>query len=318
MKRWNLQETVVRWALPGLIVMLSGCGRGTDNAAPSPVPDNALMMVGDRVLTLDAAEAMARERGAGVGRELLLEERQRHLQWVALARQTGFDRRPEVVEAMEQLIVDRMARSEMESAAADYPEDELKRRYEVEPARFVIPERRRVAVIQIRVPSRAEEVQRERAHQRAKEALQALVQSTAQTVGDCVARYSDDNATRLRCGDAGWVTLDPKSTPWPPSLHQAVLKLAGEGDCTGILEGPDGLLVARLLELVPASRRPFAEVKDELRWTLQREAEQRHQARVLQRLDAAVPVRIHDSNRIRFLTPSARPQPKDPAPLPSR
>jgi len=100
MKRWNLQETVVRWALPGLIVMLSGCGRGTDNAAPSPVPDNALMMVGDRVLTLDAAEAMARERGAGVGRELLLEERQRHLQWVALARQTGFDRRPEVVEAM--------------------------------------------------------------------------------------------------------------------------------------------------------------------------------------------------------------------------
>lgn len=317
MKRWNVQKAVVRWALPGLIAMLFGCGPGTDNATPPPVPDNALMMVGDHVLTLDAAEAMARERGAEMGRELLLEERQRHLQWVALARQTGFDRRPEVVEAMEQVLADRMARSEL-GDAMPVSDEEVRRAYETQPDRFLVPEKRRIAVIRILVPAHADEPRRERYRQRAVEAREALVQATAQAVGDCVARYSDDNTTRLRGGDAGWVTSDPRSTPWPAALHQAALELARPGECTGLITVPDGFLVGRLLDLIPAARRPFAEVQEEVRWILKREAQDQREEQVRQRLDAAVPVRVHDSNRMRFLHPPDPPPALVPSPLPSR
>jgi len=275
------------------------------------------MMVGDRVLTLDEAEAMARERGPQVGRELLLEERQRHLQWVALARQTGFDRRPEVVEAMEQVLADRMAQSEM-GDAVPVSDEEVRRAYETQPDRFLVPEKRRLAVIRIQVPAQADESRRERYRQRAVEAREALAQATAQAVGDCVARYSDDNATRLRGGDAGWLTADPRSTRWPAALHQAALGLARPGDCTGLIEVADGFVLGRLLDLVPAARRPFAEVQEEVRWILKREAQEQRERQVRQRLDAAVPVRVHDSNRIRFLHPPDPPPALVPSPLPAR
>lgn len=317
MKRRNLLGPVLRWTVPGLCLLSFGCGPGVEKPSPSSVPADALMVVGDRVLSMQEAEAMARQRGPELSRELLLRERQRHLQWVALARQTGFDRRPDVVEAMEQLLAERMARSES-GTEAELTEEALRQHYDAHPDQYTNPPRRRLAVVRIQVPSHADLPRRERYQQRAREALEALIQAPAQTVGDCVARYSDDNATRFRGGDAGWMTPDPQSVPWPPALHQAAWQLRHPGDCTRLIEVPDGFLMGRLMQSVPASRRSFAEVREEVRWAVKREAEIRREASLQQRLDAAVPVRFHDSNRVRFLVPARPSIPPPPDPLPSR
>jgi parvulin-like peptidyl-prolyl isomerase len=107
---------------------------------------------------------------------------------------------------------------------------------------------------------------RQRRREKAELALAAIAESRDDSTADfgaAAVRYSEDQATRYRGGDTGWIL---RGTParFDPELVEAIFALAQPGDDTGLLVLPKGFAVAKLLERAPAEQRSLAEVRTRL------------------------------------------------------
>ncbi len=280
-----------------LLGFLTACDRP---AAKPPVQteralrdSNIVAMVGDVAITREALQNELSRHAHRSPREVL-EQMIRFEAELAKARAAGYDRRPEIVADVNKLIVARFEEDQLASVAQAKPSDhEVRDYYDGHPADFSVPARVRAAVIQWRISQKAVPEKQEELKRQVEAVLTAARSLDGSGFSELVRRQSEDQATRYRGGDAGWLSTEDPSCHWEPAVVQQIFQLQTAGQCSGVIETPAGFYLARLLERKPATVLPFEEVKDRIAYHLGVERRLESQAAFFEQIKAGLPIRIN-------------------------
>jgi peptidylprolyl isomerase len=262
---------------------------------PPALPKNVVATVGDAVITRSALEEELQRRGAGWTKSAVLEELIRFQAALAQAKAEGYDRRPEVRAAIERLIVarfqeDRLAGMETQAKTG---EAEIREYYAQHAAEFTAPAKVRAAVIQWNISSKAEVGRRAEIARQAEAMAAQARQVDAAGFSRLVQQHSEDQSTRYRGGDAGWLVQDEAGGPWESEVIRQAFALPNPGAVSGVIETPRGFYVARLLERKPASVPPLEEVRDRIAYTLSRQKREKDTQAHFDQLKSGLRIEIY-------------------------
>jgi parvulin-like peptidyl-prolyl isomerase len=263
-------------------------------------------MVAGRPITVRAFEAEMLRRGGrlpgqftteGQKRALLDEMIAREVQ-VASARRVGYDRDPEVLAALDRLMVGKLREAELEQRLAGLAvtDEEVEAHYREHTDRYAEPPRSRVAIVQIAVPSGASEAKRAELRARAAQVLEEAraVPASGRGLGAVAARHSDHRPSRYVGGDLGWLE-EGQAAPWDPTLVAAAFALTEPGALGPLVEAADGFYVIRLIERRPGRVRELAEVADGVRGELLRRKRAEAEAAWLDSLRNGARVEVNEA-----------------------
>ncbi|MBI2947474.1 MAG: peptidyl-prolyl cis-trans isomerase [Verrucomicrobia bacterium] len=259
-----------RFVLIALVLMLlPSCGRKTLNTP------GIIARVGDAVITQDAFQAELNRRaqhGQSIAspaeREAVLNDMIRVETFFAKARASGFDRDPELALQFKRMVVAKYEDMQWKKEPPlRKPEPgEMQLFYDSHKDQFTSPEKVHVAVIFQRVSAKAREAQVGLVKSKM-EALrrQALGQAAQQShFGLLAQENSDDQATRYRGGDCGFLTRASAKVRWDHTVRDAAFALKAKGEISPVLRAPDGFYLLRLIERKEAEVAPLALVRERI------------------------------------------------------
>ncbi len=157
-------------------------------------------------------------------------------------------------------------------AAIGVSDDEVADYYGAHRDEFEVPAAAHAALIYIArppgaSPARVEELRERIAMVRA----EAAEQDPSKDFGRLAVRHSDDQASRYRGGDIGWVEREQRDSRFPAEVVDAISSLGQPGALSPVLETESGFYVIRLLGKKAASVRPLDKVATGIRYRLLRE-----------------------------------------------
>jgi len=270
------------------------------------MPADAVAIVGDRIITRQAFEQeLSQRRQIGAGRYAdskaraeLLDEliRVEVMHQKALA--AGYDQDPQVAANLKQMIVTRFQEDQLSRLPqTTISPDEIAAYYQTHPERFGTPEQVRIALIEFKVPRTATPEKRADVLRTA-EAVLAEARATGasnQTFGLLSQYHSEDQASRYRGGDLGWLTAKEISVTWPSPVMEAVSRLAQPGDLSPVVETPTAYYLLKLIARQPASRRPVQQVQAGIEYLVSREKARKQEEAMYLRLQHGLDVRINQA-----------------------
>ncbi len=254
--------------------LFTACGKKQAAAAGPPVVAKA----GDDVITVaDVEQEVQRRLAKGVavpGKEVLIQEMLERLAAVASARQANLHTDPETKHEMENVLIAKLRERELETklAALSVSEEELRAAYEAAAGQWHRPAKVRLAMLQIQGDVNMSDNKRAELRARMEEALQKAAETPAEGgrggvangFGQAAAQYSDDQVSRYRGGDLGWLDEGVFSYHWPKEVLAAGYALE-KGQRSGIIESGGNLYTVMKTDVREGSTTPFAEAKQSLR-----------------------------------------------------
>jgi parvulin-like peptidyl-prolyl isomerase len=297
-----------------------GCSGCDEGALPAGGPDagippagltpeqaaQVVARVGDRTITLgDFAAVLERMNQFDRLRYESKERRRELLQELidiellaAEARRRGLDKKPEVDEAIRQILRDVILAKAREKVPppAEIPQADVAAYYEKNKDKFVEPERRRVSTIVLADRAKADEA-----------LAKALEAKTGKDWGDLYFAYSIDapkerspNAPADLAGDRGIVGPpgDEKgaNSNVPEPVRAAVFELAEVGNVHGsVVEDRDKLYVVRLSGLTKGHTRSLAEADRAIRVAILQEMVAQRERDLEAELRKRFPVQIDEA-----------------------
>lgn len=324
-------------AAPFALALLTGCDRGETLAVEE---GTVLARVGERVITdedLRVEAGWRRDNNQFVPPPAeLLEEMVERAAMIERARRDGLHEDPEVRRRMESQLIHGLRRQTVEPAlnAIEIPDEELRATYEDRIEDFTRKGMDRFAILFVAAHEKSSATKRAEARERLE---QALAGHTAQPApggrgpaaggfGQIAVEISEDQASRYRGGDIGWIGDDVEDTRFPEAVLAAGRGLE-VGSPSDVIETAEGYYAILKTDARQGGARPFEEVAAELRTSLLRErrrefekdfvAEAIEQAGVEMNAEAAADIELpsggsqvhHDRRPPAF--------PADPGPSPS-
>jgi parvulin-like peptidyl-prolyl cis-trans isomerase-like protein len=208
----------------------------------------------------------------------------------------GFDKDPEVVRTMKQVMIQKLNRDEFETKMNPdaISEEELRGFYKQNEAEYVKPEEVRASAIVLNSRSQAEKV-----------AIEARGEAGRTNKGfrDLVSRYSTDETTKIRGGDLRY--FSQLSTEIPKPLVDAAFALARTGDVTAAIAGGDGkYYILKQTGRRKAVTKAFEDVKLQIRNRLYRDKRTEAQKSFIETLRAKAKIQVFDEalNKVRVDT----------------
>ncbi len=241
---------------------------------------------------IDALGADARKQLAASPQELdrLLRQLMVRNAVVAEAREKGWDKRPEVVQAVEQAREQALAQSYMNNVArppATYPSDEeVRALYEASKAQLMAPAEYQLSQIFVAVSDDTDKSAA--AAQRKLADLSARLQKAPQDFAKLARELSDNKEVGAKGGDLGWLPEDRLV----PELRTAVLKLA-KGEISAPIKANGGYHVIRLADRKPSVVRPLPEVHELLSSNLRLRRAQETERSYLEAVMAKTPISVN-------------------------
>lgn len=318
-------------ALLGAALLL-GCNRQAATP-PQPTPPDVVAVVdGEPITQADLAAALARrmratgiassgdERASATLRQEALEELVRDKVLLTKARAAGVDRDPELVRRWERMVVARYESAHKpDPAKRPLPTPaEVEEYYRSHAADFQRPERIRVALIQIKAPTKATPEKRAQTRERAGRIL-ALALEPGAGFPELARLHSEDRGTRYSGGDSGWIERGRWPEHWPADLAPAAFAIPAPGALAPLVEAGGSFYVLKLLERQPAGTSPLAEVRDRIAHRLHQQqtlaAEQRFHAE--QRAGLKVEINTAAVEAVPLPAPTLVRAPGEPPALPA-
>ena len=275
-----------------LMLLLAGCG-GDRTEGPGTLPRvEILAQVGDRTLSPEKfLEEAARWRAARrpvTDSDAVVREWVERESLLLRARAAGLEDDPAIRREVESLLVSRLLERELAPRleSVDVSESEVRAEYERNLERFTQPARVRLAILFQNAGPKSGETPRAEARTRLEEARARILADpapggrgpAASGFGAVAAEVSDDQASRYRGGDLGWLEPGRFDYRWPRSVLEAGYALSA-GQVSGVVDTDAGMYVVMKTDERPAVLQPFEQVEAALRQTLL--------ARTRQELDAA-------------------------------
>ena len=200
----------------------------------------------------------------------------------------GFDKDPEVVRTMKQVMIQKLMRDELDTKiTADTVSDaEMKAYYDANLADYVKPEEVRVSAIIVKNRAQAERVANEARGEAGK---------TNKGFRDLVARYSQDEDSKLRGGDLRYLDATTKEVAAP--VVKAAFALTNTGDVSGVVDAGNGTwYVLKQTGRRRAMTKSFDDAKPAIRSKLFRDKRLAAQKDFVDKLRAAARIEIDDAN----------------------
>lgn len=202
---------------------------------------------------------------------------------LAEAKSSGWEKQPQVLEAIERArreIVLQSYLASVSAPAADYPpESEVQSAYERNRAALTVPRALRLAQIFIAVPPNGDGAAVDGARKKAAD-LARRAQARGADFETLAKTNSQDKASAERGGDLGFVP----ETMIQPSVLAAANELK-RGEVSAPVRTPSGFHVLKLVDVREATVRPLDEVRPQIRTALREQrAQQNVQAYLARRV----------------------------------
>lgn len=237
------------------------------------------------------------------------------------AAKRGFDKDPEVVRTMKQVMIQKLMKEEFEDKIQpdDVTEDEMKAFYEKHADEYNKPEEVRVSAIIVKTQAEADKA--------AKDAMGEKGQSN-KGFRELVATYSTDEETKLRGGDLRYFSAGTTEVPKP--VVDAAFKLDKAGDVIGPVDAGNGTFyILKQTGRRKSMVKSYDDVKRQIQNRIYRDKRTESQRAFIDGLKAKAQITVFDDNlakvRIDTSTQSTNPAqsapgapafPGEPEPLP--
>lgn len=235
-----------------VLVAASGCSR------PAERDPEVLARVGAREIRVPEFRDHLRRRSLGKESKQLeaaLEERIEAEALVQRAIDLGLDKDPDVRRSWENILIARLRATQLEPRLTNAmpSKEQVRQYYATNQTQFTEAAQRRGAVLFLEVPLKSSEERRQKVRRRMEEARSKaleLVQEKPDTrgFGALAIEYSEDQPTRYRGGDVGWLTAGRVDGRYDPIVTETLFALNGTGAVSEVLTTARGFYVVRLLE----------------------------------------------------------------------
>lgn len=302
--------------LAALLVGASGCRK----AAP-PDPD-IVATVGNRTIRTAEFQEWMRFHAVGDGpgrKEAALEELIGQAALVERARAVGLDKDPELLRSWESMLVVKLRERELDVRLTNAvpAESEVRAYYDGHPSEFAERGRRQGSVLFLEVPAKTSPERkatiRERLVEARTRALALPKEAAIRGFGALAIDFSEDQPTRYRGGDFGWIEEGKKDGRFDPVVTSTLFGLEQVGDISEVLEGKNGFYLVRLTDLRPGRQKPFESVAATIRHRMQFEGRKQLETAWKKEARDAVRVEIRPEVVARIPAPQ-RTGPRDDAP----
>ncbi len=272
---------VLGWVL--VSAQNASCRRDT---GPKPVA-----RIGGRTITAEdldrqIARTPSRQReqpAAPAARKAALDQMIRFELLATEAERRGYASDPEILRAHKQQMIAGMVRKEAPPAT----DGDVEAYYRGHYAEFHRPDDFRARQIVVTNKKAAAQIAAAASAARTQDRV-----ADQRAFGDLVVKHSEDQGTKGTMGDLGFVSLQSPNVPKP--VLEAAAKMREEGEVSGPIEAGGRFAILKLVERRAGFSRAFAEVKEDIRRKLAREAEKKWLDDLAARLRATVKVQIHD------------------------
>src|SRR6185503_17864692 len=199
----------------------------------------------------------------------------------------GYDKDPEVVRTMKQVMIQKLMRDEFDATiTADSVKDaDMKAYYDANLADFVKPEEVRASAIILKNKAQADRVLLEAKGDAGK---------TNKGFRDLVGKYSQDEETKLRGGDLRYFDQQTKDLPAP--VVKAAFLLVNTGDVSPVVDAGNGnYYILKQTGRRKAMTKSFDEAKQQIRSKLFREKRLQAQKDFVDGLRAKAKIEIDEA-----------------------
>lgn len=219
------------------------------------------------------------------------------------ARAKGFDRRPEVAEAMdrarEQILVARYMTDQAKPPATYPSEQEVADAYRTNSESFSVPAQYRLSQIYLGLGEGAAKKDPEAVKRRIEELAKSAAAKPAEFEA-LARRHSEHKSSGDKGGDLGWVTVEQMMA----EVRTAVAAL-GKGELSKPVKTATGWHLIKVVDVKPKSVRPLAEVREALVRALRLRKAQDNEQKYLDDLIARTPLGVNEIALNRLATPPA-------------
>jgi parvulin-like peptidyl-prolyl isomerase len=294
------------------VIAISGCKK--------PVAENVLARVGDREIRIDEfsslVETRQRTSPVPVDAARLLDELVARETLVQAARKAGFEDDREVREQIRDILAakvkERVLAPQLEAATVS--DAEVQKAYEARRAEFTTPERAHLAVLFLQAPAGDAAAVRQRL-ENAQSQIRQVSLKGEQSFGALAVEYSEDQETRYRGGDLGWVERGRHPQRIEPAVIETGFALTEPGTISDVIRGERGFYLVKLVERQGPSVAPLEKVEPAIRAGLLREKREQIEAKFVAKIRETVPVEVHPE-RLPASVPASAPAASLPPKLP--
>ncbi|WP_320040202.1 peptidylprolyl isomerase [uncultured Desulfobacter sp.] len=296
--------------MPVLLTLVCGFIFGActpDNQNPSVQP---LAVVDGRAITTDMfITEMAESRidfSDFDGKRQLLDTMVHRETLCRQAEKLGYLERPEIIRRIAALIAEQFRQDHLTPVLNQIiiTERDIQSHYEAHKQKFFTQEMLRPAVIHLRLPPNASEqkkiILKEKAEHIMMEALELPFETPG--FGALAVKYSDDQASRYKGGDKGWIQRTVVETQWDQAVAKALFSIARPGCLSPVIEGDKGYYLLKLVDKKERRPIPIKSVRDRIKHELmvsrRRQAEQQFLAEL--KADVGVTVNYDAINTIKL------------------
>jgi len=271
--------------------LLSSCSKRERVSIPAPETfagaDAATVVakVNGEPIPLENFQRALLRNNSRLNKEAVLDDLIRHETLVAQARAAGYDHDPEILAAFELMIANRFQEQELARRAREngpVSEADIKEAYQRDSEKYTTPASVRAGVIFLAANPRATPEKHAETRQRAENVLAHAREADATGFAHLAQQHSEDQSTRYRSGDAGWLRLNDLESRWEAEVVQAAFSLKTIGEVAPLISTSRGFYVLRLSETRPVAVRPLSEVQEAIRYQLSQARQQRQQAQFLE------------------------------------
>jgi len=281
-------------------VLAAGCRPSPDKMETAD--PTVLAEVGNRKITtadvLAEAGLRAGNRRSIPEKEELLKDIIRREAALQRASEVGLDQNPVVRREMENVLIRHLLTLELDPRreSVSVSSNEVTAEFEAHPERYGNPAQARFAILFRAIAPRATDETRAEVRQRLEEVVgradSGVVAGAVPGFGPIAAEVSEDQVSRYRGGDIGWLARGQVPSRIPARVIETGWNLP-QGRPSGVLEEPDGFYVILKTDVREPGRVSFSSVEPTLRQSLlvrkRKEAEAEYHAGIARRF----PTRIH-------------------------
>jgi peptidyl-prolyl cis-trans isomerase C len=322
---WDCRWIAILLIFGSVNLSAKGWGETAKTAPGSAAPDSVKLAVIDgKPITVDIFRAeMARRRGDfdGERKGELLDSMVRSELLFAAARNEKYESDPEVIAQVKQVMVGKYLRDNLEPKLAQLKvtEQEMEAYYYAHPAEFGSHAMVHAALIRIAVSPKAAGGKRAELLKRAEGArAEALaLEPGVPAFGSVAVKYSEEQESRYRGGDIGWLQAGTMDSRWTRAVSDAIFSLKAPGQVSPVVAAADGYYIVKLMETKGATVKPLAEVKEAVRYQVIQEKRKKVELEFMEQLKNRIPVTVN-SGLLQMVNPPGEGKNGAPPALPAR
>jgi len=235
------------------------------------IPEDLIAIVGDQKIFVSEFEEEVKRRGGNSSKRIdkhkLLDAMILRYAMIDQAIKAGINKQPDFIRTYQNLLIGQYKKKYLKPKidGVDFTADEIRSHYTSNIEKYTQPAKARLAIIHMKQHSKMSDERKKALMERMVEAReQAKKQTQGRGFGPVAVKYSEDQVSRYKGGDIGWL-YENRAYRWDKKILDAGFALKNINDISEIISTEKGLYIVKLLNRRQSKVQPFEKVKGRIR-----------------------------------------------------